>query len=135
MRKSKPGWRYLGLAGLTATAVGGALYSFKALAEVEKVPLVDGLGWGAPGGGEWPFVSIIVPARNEARNLPRLLPGLLGQRYPNYEVIVVDDQSEDATPAILAVWEKREPRLKVVRGGELPRGEGWMGKPHAMHQG
>jgi chlorobactene glucosyltransferase len=76
-----------------------------------------------------------VPVRDVERNLPRLLPSLLSQGYPNYEVVVVDDQSTDATPRILAEWSAKEGRLKVVRGVELPRGEGWHGKPHAMYQG
>jgi chlorobactene glucosyltransferase len=87
-----------------------------------------------PGLGAWPFVSIIVPCRNEERNLPMLLPSLLGQSYPadRYEVIVVDDQSTDATPAILAEF-AADPRLRAVAGQPLP--EGWKGKPWAMHQG
>jgi chlorobactene glucosyltransferase len=101
----------------------------------EKVPPVDGLKSVPPGDGEWPFVSIIVPARNEERNLPTLLPSLLGQHYPNFEVIVIDDQSTDRTPQILDAWAARDPRLRVIRGEDLPRDEGWMGKPHAMMQG
>jgi cellulose synthase/poly-beta-1,6-N-acetylglucosamine synthase-like glycosyltransferase len=49
-----------------------------------------------------PQISIIVPARNEARNIRQCLEGLLVQNYPNYEIIVVDDRSSDATPLILA---------------------------------
>jgi chlorobactene glucosyltransferase len=127
--------RFLGLGALTAASVGATLQGWRALEGSEKVPLVDGSRQRPPGGGDWPLVSIVVPARNEERNLPRLLPSLLGQRYPDYEVIVVDDQSDDATPRILAEWAARDRRLKVVRGADLPAGEGWMGKPHAMHQG
>ena len=88
-----------------------------------------------PGLTAWPFVSIIVPCRNEERNLPNLLPSLLGQSYPadRYEVIVVDDQSTDATPGILAEFAAADSRLRVVTGQPLP--EGWKGKPWAMHQG
>ncbi len=87
-----------------------------------------------PGLDAWPFVSIIVPCRNEERNLPTLLPSLLGQSYPadRYEVIVVDDQSTDRTPAILAEF-AADPQLRVVAGQPLPAG--WKGKPWAMHQG
>jgi chlorobactene glucosyltransferase len=82
----------------------------------------------------WPFVSIIVPCRNEERNLPNLLPSLLGQSYPadRYEVIVVDDQSTDSTPSILDEF-AADPRLRVISGQPLP--EGWKGKPWAMAQG
>ena len=42
---------------------------------------------------EHPKVSILIPARNEAKNLSLTLPGLLAQEYPNYEVILADDAS------------------------------------------
>jgi len=76
-----------------------------------------------------------VPARNEERNLPRLLPSLLEQAYPadRFEVIVVDDQSTDGTPAILAEYRARYPQLRVLTGRPLP--DGWKGKPWAMQQG
>src|SRR4051794_2133575 len=100
---SAPGkLRFLGLGAFTAFSAAGAAMALRAAATLEKVPVVDALREPTPGGGDWPLVSIIVPARNEERNLPRLLPGLLSQRYPRYEVIVVDDQSNDATPEILA---------------------------------
>lgn len=127
-------WRFLGLGAFTAVSVGSAVPGFRALRQVERVPEVDALSEPAPV-GEWPFVSVIVPARNEERNLPRLLPTLMAQRYPRFEVIVVDDQSEDATPRILEEWSRQDPRLRVVGGERLPREEGWLGKPHAMHQG
>src|SRR4051794_5311204 len=133
-QSSVPGTlRFLGLGAFTAVSAAGTSVALRASDTLDEVAAVDGLSEAAPGGGEWPFVSIVVPARNEERNLPRLLPSLLGQRYPRYEVIVVDDQSEDATPGILTEWAGRDPKLRVIRGGELP--EGWKGKPFAMHQG
>src|ERR1700737_2450217 len=48
-----------------------------------------------------PPVSVIVPARNEERNIRRCVTSLLEQDYANFEVIVVDDGSTDATPRIL----------------------------------
>ncbi len=127
--------RLVSLSAATLGSLAGAITAFKTLQEPDKIPPVNALQSAAPGGGEWPFVSVIVPARNEERNLPRLLPGLLSQRYPGYEVIVVDDQSEDATPRILAEWSACDRRLRVIEGAELPRHEGWLGKPHAMYQG
>jgi len=81
-----------------------------------------------------PFISVIVPARNEERNLPRLLPSLLAQDYPadRYEVLVVDDNSTDSTPAILREYAS-DPRIRLVAGEPLP--EGWAGKTHAAWQG
>jgi chlorobactene glucosyltransferase len=85
----------------------------------------------------YPLVSIIVPARNEERNIRRCVESLLEQNYPNYEVIVVDDGSTDETPAILENIIQTHPqsnRLWVQRlRDELP--EGWAGKPHAIHTG
>ncbi len=81
-----------------------------------------------------PFVSIIIPARNEAGNIARCLDGALSQRYDPYEVIVVDDGSTDATPRILRDYAARfSERLTVVAGRPLPRG--WVGKCNACLHG
>src|SRR5579864_200058 len=83
------------------------------------------------------LVSIIVPARNEERNIRRCVESLLEQDYDNYEVIVVDDGSTDATPSILdelAASHPHRDRLYVLRlRDDLP--EGWAGKPHAIQKG
>lgn len=79
-----------------------------------------------------PFVSILIPARNEERNLEFCLNGLLNQDYPRYEVIVLDDQSTDATPQILSRFAAKDSRLRVLQGAEIP--EGWLGKHWACHQ-
>jgi chlorobactene glucosyltransferase len=79
-----------------------------------------------------PLVSVIVPARNEERNILRCVECLLGQTYPRFELIVLDDRSTDATPAILREIAARDPRLQIVRGADLPAG--WAGKPHALHR-
>jgi chlorobactene glucosyltransferase len=83
-----------------------------------------------------PSVSIIVPARNEERNIRRCITSLLEQDYNNFEVIVVDDDSTDGTAHILDEIAREHPhgdRLWVLRLRELPRG--WAGKPHALHAG
>ncbi len=81
-----------------------------------------------------PFVSIVIPARNEAANIARCLDGALSQRYAPYEVIVVDDGSTDATPRILHDYATRFPdKLTVVTGRPLPRG--WVGKCNACLHG
>ncbi|HEX2120378.1 MAG TPA: glycosyltransferase [Thermoanaerobaculia bacterium] len=81
----------------------------------------------------FPFVSIVVPARDEERTIERAVRGMLGQTYPELEVIVVDDRSTDATGAILARIAAENARLVVVTGEEPP--PGWLGKPWALHQG
>ena len=59
-----------------------------------------------------PLVSVIVPARDEARNIRRCVQALLDQSYPEIELIVVDDRSRDGTSAILANLQAKNSRLK-----------------------
>jgi len=73
-------------------------------------------------------LSIIIPARNEEQNLPRLLRSLQSQPVPPDEILVVDDASTDRT-AVVA----REHGAKVVSPPPLP--EGWRGKTWACHHG
>ncbi len=62
-----------------------------------------------------PRVSLIVAARNEELNVETALDSLLAQDYPDYEIIVVDDRSTDATSQILARVKARHAGLRVVR--------------------
>ena len=80
-----------------------------------------------------PRVSVIVAARNEARNIRAALGSLLAQAYPDYELVVVDDRSDDGTGTILDAMAAGEPRLRVVHVTELP--SGWLGKNHALWTG
>ncbi len=91
------------------------------------MPLLEG----SP--GPLPLLSIVVPARNEERSIERCVRSLLAQQELDFELIVVDDRSSDATPAILERLAAEFPRLRVLRGEPLP--EGWVGKPWALHQG
>jgi cellulose synthase/poly-beta-1,6-N-acetylglucosamine synthase-like glycosyltransferase len=81
----------------------------------------------------WPRVSVIIPARNEEREIEEALQSVLHLDYPNYEVLVVDDRSTDRTPEIVARMHQRYPQLVVATVAELPRG--WLGKNHALHFG
>jgi chlorobactene glucosyltransferase len=80
-----------------------------------------------------PLVSCIIPARNEADSIAALLTGLRCQRYPNIEVIVVDDASEDATIEVVARCREADPRIKLVSAPPLP--QGWTGKCNACRHG
>ncbi len=80
-----------------------------------------------------PPVSIVVPARNEEANLERCLRSLLASRYPDFEIVVVDDRSTDRTRAIAEKLAATDHRVIVLDGQSLP--EGWYGKPWACWQG
>lgn len=60
-------------------------------------------------------VTVLVCARNEAANLRKHLPLWLAQDYPDFEILVIDDASEDESPELLAGWAARHPRLRVLR--------------------
>jgi len=80
-----------------------------------------------------PRVSIILAARNEQETLPATLESLLNLDYPDYEVILVDDDSDDRTGAIADEWTGHPAasgKLRVIHNHELP--PGWRGKVHAM---
>lgn len=62
--------------------------------------------------GEKPGVSVIVCARNEQENMDQYLQSLLSQEYPEYEVIVVDDGSEDETGDVIESYAQQSPRLR-----------------------
>jgi glycosyltransferase involved in cell wall biosynthesis len=79
------------------------------------------------------LVSIIVPARNEERDIEQSLGRLLELDYSNYEVIAVNDRSTDRTGEIMesvAARPAAHGRLRVIHHRELPAG--WLGKTHAM---
>jgi glycosyltransferase involved in cell wall biosynthesis len=73
-------------------------------------------------------ISILIPARNEARNLEKLLPSLLTQNAPNLEILVLNDRSEDDTAVVLEQFRQ----VKVLNGLPLP--DNWLGKNWACHQ-
>ena len=83
-------------------------------------------------GSELPFISVLVPARDEEANIEACVRSLLSLNYPHFEVIVLDDHSADETYAILCRLRDQDFRLRVLIGAELP--DGWYGKPFACWQ-
>ncbi len=79
-----------------------------------------------------PLISVCIPARNEELNIRACVEAVLNQTYRNFEIIVLDDRSTDATPEILRELAAHSDKLKVISGSDLP--SGWAGKPHALYQ-
>jgi chlorobactene glucosyltransferase len=80
----------------------------------------------------FPKVSLLVPARNEEDNIERCVSSLLAQDYPNFEVLILDDQSTDRTRQIIEDLSRSDPRLQVLDGQPLQ--PGWLGKNWACAQ-
>lgn len=100
----------------------------------------------ADNNNSFPFVSIIVPARNEQKNIESCLLSLLSQNYPCFEVIAVNDNSSDDTLKIMRKLESKiltdeqddddidtGTKLKVITLANKPHD--WTGKTWASHQG
>ena len=82
-----------------------------------------------------PFLSLIIPARNEEANIERSLTSFINQSYPQdkYKIIVVDDNSSDNTASIVQGLQEGYPNVFLVKADELP--EGWTGKNNACWKG
>ncbi len=79
-----------------------------------------------------PFVSLLIPARNEAAVIGQTVRALLAQQYPRFEVILLDDGSEDSTTSVAQQAAQEDPRFHLISGRPLPAG--WLGKNWACHQ-
>lgn len=80
-----------------------------------------------------PLVSVVLPARNEARGVAAAVRSHLDQTYRRLEVLVVDDQSIDGTADAVTAAAEGDVRIRVVAGEPLP--DGWVGKSWACWQG
>jgi hypothetical protein len=76
-------------------------------------------------------ISVLIPARNEATNIPAALESILANRGLEFEVVVLDDQSTDDTAALVRVVASRDARVRLESAPPLPRG--WCGKQHACY--
>ncbi|HWZ43177.1 MAG TPA: glycosyltransferase [Candidatus Saccharimonadales bacterium] len=107
--------------------VQGAL-SMKRIADVTEPQ------WQPPETAELPSLVIVVPARNEEAVLEPALRSLLGLDYPGYQVVAMNDRSEDRTGEIMERLKgESQGRLQMIHIRELPAG--WLGKTHAMWLG
>ncbi|MGJ3237833.1 MAG: glycosyltransferase [Anaerolineae bacterium] len=80
-----------------------------------------------------PLVSIMIPARNEAPVIGDTVRHILAQDYKHFELLILDDGSDDGTAAIAEEASAGDTRLKILKGDEaIP--EGWIGKSWACHR-
>ena len=108
-------------------AVLSAILVFRNLA-LFRPPARSALPGEARAGSPGP-VSVLIPARDEAGSIGDALESVLGSRGVEFEVIVLDDDSSDATAAIVETFAAQDPRVRLERGTTLPAG--WCGKQHA----
>lgn len=79
-----------------------------------------------------PLISVLIPARDEEKNIYRCINSLLKQSYSNIEVVVLDDDSEDNTFTLAKEISDLDSRVSVYKGKKVP--SGWLGKNWACHQ-
>jgi chlorobactene glucosyltransferase len=77
-----------------------------------------------------PLVSVLIPARDEEETIRACVEAIMAQTYPNFEVLVVNDRSEDRTAEIVSELAGQDPRVRLINIAELPAG--WTGKTHGL---
>jgi glycosyltransferase involved in cell wall biosynthesis len=77
-------------------------------------------------------ISILVPARNEEANISNIINDVLAQEYENWELLILDDDSDDHTRQIAQMMSSQDQRITVLYSKTLP--DGWLGKNHACHR-
>lgn len=119
-------WSIFGASAIAVVAFLAAVAVF-----VERCPWPTRGAW--PAARPAPRLSVVIPARNEERVIASCVGSVLRQDYPNLEVIVVDDGSDDGTAEIVEDLVAADPRCRLVRGRPLE--PGWLGKCNALDHG
>ena len=114
-----------------APALPWVAFPFVAAWRARRPTTLEQFSADAPAGA--PPVSIVIPARNERRNVERCLRSVLAARYPSMEVLLIDDHSEDGTGEVARAISARDARLRVLDNPPLP--DGWFGKQWACANG
>ncbi len=121
---------YALVAILTAISVTWVLLIRSMLITFRDSPFLDRF---TPRPHHNPKVSVIIPARNEEGFIERCLGSLVNQDYENYEIVAIDDGSEDRTGEMIKKIAQDHPKVKYVLAG--PKPEKWMGKSWACVEG
>ena len=101
---------------------------------IANMPMLRGEGGNLPAdSAEWPLLSIIIPACNEADHFEAALRSVLAQDYPRLQIVLINDRSTDTTGDIIDRLAGSDARIKAVHISSLP--SGWLGKVHALHRG
>jgi len=123
---------YILLGAWLGVAVLYWLYALYASVQtVRKVPRLCNVEATPP--TSWPRLSVVVAARNEEDSIATAMQSLLEQDYPNLQIVLVDDRSEDRTGEIIDDLAGRDARVAAVHLRDLPAG--WLGKVHALQRG
>lgn len=78
-------------------------------------------------------VSVIICAKNEAENLKRFLPSIIAQNYPEYEIVLIDDDSQDETLEVMESYAEKHNYIKLVRVKNIETF--WANKKYALTLG
>lgn len=78
-----------------------------------------------------PKLSVLIPARNEEASIGAAMASVLDNQNVSFELLVLDDHSEDNTRQIVQEYAQRDSRVRLIEGPDLP--EGWAGKQHACY--
>ncbi len=122
------GWASLLASAVSVLWLGG--FSLR-VGSALRAPRLERLR--SPDPPEWPRLSVVIAAKDEAETLEPALTSLLAADYPALEIVFVDDRSTDATPEIAARVASGDPRLVYARVDAVP--SGWLGKVNALEHG
>ncbi len=109
------------LASIPAINVAWNLWLYRPAPKLGTGPFI--------GGKSRPFVSVLIPARDEEKNIEKAIRSALSNRDVDLEVVVMDDDSSDATAEIVRGLAAEDDRVRLVQAPALPAG--WCGKTHA----
>ncbi|KYK26641.1 hypothetical protein AYK20_03260 [Thermoplasmatales archaeon SG8-52-1] len=123
-------WSYLILVILASSLIFWILYIIRTMRSYKLLPEL--IRTQNKSSGKFPKVSVIIPTRNESKRVSPCIESMKAQSYPNLEIIIVDD-STDNTVDIIKNIVKDDKRFRIIKEEKLE--EGWVGKPHAMQQG